>query len=96
VRPSGEIDNLARFAALGRAAGRPLGTRERHGAQFLSGDAAASQALAGARPTSFEMVVVQPGFARNGLEPQIGERLAAAENHFVRAGHKPLRILGSD
>jgi hypothetical protein len=42
------------------------------------------------------MVVVQPGFARNGLEPQIGERLAAAENHFVRAGHKPLRILGSD
>jgi superfamily II DNA or RNA helicase len=43
----------------------------------------------------FEIVVVQPGFARDHLSFKIAHLLAAANDHLMRGGFSPLRVIGS-
>lgn len=43
----------------------------------------------------FEIVAVQPGLRKEGLPPELANLLAAASDHLVRGGLKPLRVLGS-
>jgi superfamily II DNA or RNA helicase len=43
----------------------------------------------------FEIVVVQPGIGRNLLSPKIANLLAATNDHLVRGGFSPLRVIGS-
>lgn len=43
----------------------------------------------------FEYVAVQPGLQKAGLPPELANLLAAASDHLVRGGFKPLRVLGS-
>ena len=43
----------------------------------------------------FEMVVVQPGIARDRLSPQIANLLSATNDHLVRGGFSSLRVLAS-
>ncbi|GJE41131.1 DEAD/DEAH box helicase [Methylobacterium soli] len=61
-------------------------------AQFIRGDEAAMRALSSARPVRFEMVIVQPGISQKDLEQKLGEVLAAADAHLVRAGHSELGV----
>jgi superfamily II DNA or RNA helicase len=43
----------------------------------------------------FDIVVVQPGIARDQLSSKIANLLAATNDHLVRGGFSPLRVLGS-
>jgi hypothetical protein len=43
----------------------------------------------------FEIVVVQPGIARDHLSSKIANLLAATNDHLVRGGFSSLRVLGS-
>lgn len=43
----------------------------------------------------FEIVAVQPGLRKAGLPAELGNLLAAASDHLVRGGFRPLRVLGS-
>jgi hypothetical protein len=45
--------------------------------------------------TQFEIVVVQPGIARDRLSSKMANLLAATNDHLVRGGFSPLRVIGS-
>lgn len=43
----------------------------------------------------FEFIAVQPGLLKNNLPVEQSNLLAAANDHLIRGGFKPLRVLGS-
>ena len=43
----------------------------------------------------FEFIAVQPGLKKEGLPQELANLLAAASDHLVRAGYRPLRVMGS-
>ena len=53
--------------------------------------------LQGATPAQidFEVIVVQPGLKKAGLPAELSNVLAAASDHLVRGGFRPLRVIGS-
>jgi superfamily II DNA or RNA helicase len=53
--------------------------------------------LRNATPASidYEFIAVQPGLKRDGITNEILNMLAATNDHLVRAGFKPLRIMAS-
>ncbi len=66
--------------------------------RFIKGDLESLEhLLAAATPASidFEFVAVQPGLRKQRLPLEISNMLAAASDHLVRAGFKPLRVLAS-
>ena len=44
----------------------------------------------------FEFIAVQPGLRKDRLPPELANILAAASDHLVRGGFRPLRVLGSE
>lgn len=64
-------------------------------AQFIRGDVAALKALARGRPSTFQMIVVQPGIARGSIDAKLSEVLAAANSHLISSGQLEMRTLGS-
>lgn len=66
--------------------------------RFVRGDLdILERLLTPAAPASveFEFIAVQPGLRKEGLTNEISNMLAAASDHLVRAGFRPLRILAS-
>lgn len=66
--------------------------------QFVKGDLESLETLlTSTTPASidFEFIAVQPGLQKAGLTLELSNMLAAASDHLVRAGFKPLRMLAS-
>lgn len=66
--------------------------------QYLRGDEVVSQRLLiepHGKSIQFEVVIVQPGFPKNGLSEKIANLVAAANDYLVRGNVKPLRLIGS-
>jgi len=63
--------------------------------QFIRGSEADLRALALAKPTTFQMVVVQPGIRRGSIEAKLAEVLGAANSHLETSGLLPMRLLAS-
>jgi len=64
-------------------------------ATFIRGDEAILSSLERSMPSTFEMVIVQPGIAKARPTRRIAEVLAAANAYIVDAGHSELRVIGS-
>ena len=64
-------------------------------ATFIRGDEAILSSLERSMPSTFEMVIVQPGIAKARPARRIAEVLAAANAYIVDAGHSELRVIGS-
>lgn len=64
-------------------------------AQFLKGSLDLLMEFAAIRTVWFEMVVVQPGISKENIEAKLGEVLASASHHLLRAGHQSLKVWGS-
>lgn len=66
--------------------------------RFVRGDLGVVERMLGpATPATidYEFVAVQPGLKKQGLTSEISNMLAAASDHLVRGGFKPLRVLTS-
>ena len=66
--------------------------------RFVRGDLAGlTQLLESATPAQidYEFVAVQPGLRKENLPADLANMLAAASDHLVRGGFKPLRVLAS-
>jgi len=67
--------------------------------RFVRGDLATlTRLLDEATPAQiqFEFVAVQPGLQKAGLPIELANLLAAASDHLVRGGFRPLRVVGSE
>jgi hypothetical protein len=67
-------------------------------ARFIAGDLDRLERLlsdAAAAQINFEFIAVQPGLRKEGLPVALGNVLAAASDHLVRAGFRPLRVVAS-
>lgn len=65
---------------------------------YLRGDESISQNLLldiQGKDIRFEVVIVQPGFPKNGFSEKLGNLVAAANDYLVRGNVLPLRIIGS-
>ena len=88
------------YADPARLIWRIAGRYERQAgvARFARGDRDVFQGLLQAYSRAqfqFEVVVVQPGIARNQLSPRIAHLLSATNDYIVRGGFAPLRVMGS-
>lgn len=85
------------FCDLPRLVARLAGRFNRKSgmAQFIKGDLAQLKALARVRPSTFQMIVVQPGVSRGNIEQRLSEVLGAADAHLASAGMLEMRTLGS-
>lgn len=66
--------------------------------RFVKGDLDGLEALlteTTAARIEFEFIAVQPGIRKAGLPIAMGNVLAAANDHLVRAGFRPLQVLAS-
>lgn len=73
-------------------------TQQKGEHRFVAGDLGILEQLltdAAAASIKFEFVAVQPGLRKEGLPTEIGNILAAASDHLVRAGFMPLKVLAS-
>lgn len=73
-------------------------TEHRGAHQFIKGDLRMLESLLNeAIPAQieFEFVAVQPGLLKDGLPSDLANILAAASDHLIRGGFRPLRVLGS-
>lgn len=64
-------------------------------ATFIRGDQNSLKTFAMLRPVYYQMVVVQPGVAKDALDQKLGEILGAANSHLINAGYSALRTWGS-
>ncbi|WP_342282007.1 hypothetical protein WKW52_08555 [Bradyrhizobium ottawaense] len=67
-------------------------------ARFVCGDLERLEELlsnAAAAQIEFEFIAVQPGLRKAGLPADLGNVLAAASDHLVRGGFRPLRVMAS-
>lgn len=67
-------------------------------ARFVSGDLDRLDVLlsgAAAAQIEFEFIAVQPGLRKAGLPAELGSVLAAASDHLVRGGFRPLKVMAS-
>lgn len=70
--------------------------RGKGGAQFVRGDVPTLQTLlADPLPLFFEMVVVQPGITKAGIDADLSEVLGSAGDYLAGAGNMRLRVMGS-
>ena len=88
------------YADPARLIGRIAGRYERQAgvARFARGDRNILRGLLqayGRARFKFEVVVVQPGIARDQLSPRIAHLLSATNDYIVRGGFAPLRVMGS-
>lgn len=66
--------------------------------KFVKGDLNILEQLLNDTPAAkihFEFIAVQPGLRKQGFPVELGNVLAAANDHIVRAGFSPLRVLAS-
>jgi hypothetical protein len=73
-------------------------THQKGGARFVLGDLNILERLlsdAAAAQIDFEFVAVQPGLQKAGLPADLGNVLAAASDHLVRGGFRPLKVMAS-
>jgi superfamily II DNA or RNA helicase len=73
-------------------------TNQKGAARFIRGDLDLLERLlsdAAAAQIDFELIAVQPGLQKDGLPPDLGNVLAAASDHLVRGGFRPLRVMAS-
>ena len=66
--------------------------------RFVKGDLAKLETLlaeSAAAQIEFEFIAVQPGIRKAGLPVPMGNVLAAANDHLVRSGFRPLRVMAS-
>lgn len=73
-------------------------TQHLGGHRFIKGDLCMLESLLNEAPPSqieFEFVAVQPGLLKDGLPGDLANILAAASDHLIRGGFRPLRVLGS-
>ena len=66
--------------------------------RFIKGDInLLAQLLTDATPAQidFEFIAVQPGLKKTDLPPELSNILAAASDHLIRGGFKPLRVIAS-
>ena len=67
-------------------------------ARFVKGDVETLRRLVesyGRAAFHFEMVVVQPSIVRGRISERMSNLLSATNDHLVRGGFSPLRIMGS-
>jgi len=67
-------------------------------ARFVCGDLDRLDVLlsgAAAAQIEFEFIAVQPGLRKAGLPAELGSVLAAASDHLVRGGFRPLKVMAS-
>lgn len=73
-------------------------THQKGGARFIRGDLdllERSLSDAAGAQIDFEFIAVQPGMRRAGLPIEFGNILAAVDDHLVRGGFRPLRVIAS-
>ena len=73
-------------------------TQRKGSARFVKGDLDLLERLltnAAAAQIDFEFIAVQPGLRKYGLPPDLGNILAAANDHLVRANFRALKVMAS-
>ena len=73
-------------------------TREIGSHRFVKGDLQQLERIltdATAAQIEFEFVAVQPGLRKQGLPAELSNVLAAASDHLIRGGFRPLKLLAS-
>ncbi|WP_143035758.1 hypothetical protein [Bradyrhizobium sp. Rc2d] len=81
-----------------RASVRRRFSNRKGSARFVCGDLERFEDLlsnAAAAQIEFEFVAVQPGLQKAGLPADVGNVLAAASDHLVRGGFRPLKVMAS-